>query len=105
MEIYVNEPAPQYNVDRDFTSLVCWRDAKNVKLFFYNKVIPKLPYDEKKNLDIQTQIQPKYLNTFSKILLTSSNSLKIQPYTFTPLYTPSKTPQSTKDHPKNIIQS
>jgi hypothetical protein len=81
MEIYVNAPAPQYNVDRDFTSLVCWRDAtKNVKLFFYNKVIPKLPYEEKKNLDIQTQIQPKHLNTISKIHLISSNSPKIHPY-------------------------
>jgi len=42
-----------YKEDRDFPSLICWKDARNVKLFFYRKVLPKLPPEEKFNLDIQ----------------------------------------------------
>ena len=42
-----------YNKNRDFTSLVCWQDARKIKLFFYKEVIVKLPEEEKYNLDIQ----------------------------------------------------
>ena len=42
-----------YNEQRDFTSLVCWKDAREVKLFFYQKVLPELPLEEKFNLNVQ----------------------------------------------------
>lgn len=53
MENIFNEPEGYYNKNRDFTSLICWQDAKNVKLFFYKNIIPLLPKEEKFNLDIQ----------------------------------------------------
>lgn len=42
-----------YDKNKDFTSLICWQDARKVKLFFYKKVLPLLPKEEKFNLDIQ----------------------------------------------------
>lgn len=53
MENIFEDPKGSYNENRDFTSLICWQDARNVKLFFYKKVLPKLPESEKYNLDIQ----------------------------------------------------
>lgn len=50
---FVEEPQSEYNKDRDFTSLVCWQNARTMKLFFYNDIIPKLPYHERDNLIIQ----------------------------------------------------
>ena len=48
------EDAPsKYNSGRDFTSLDAWRKARVLKLFFYNEVIPKLPPEEKYNLNVQ----------------------------------------------------
>jgi four helix bundle protein len=42
-----------YNNEKDFTSLACWRDARSVKLFFYGKILLSLPTIEKYNLDLQ----------------------------------------------------
>ena len=42
-----------YNSGKDFTSLRCWKDAREVKIFFYQQILPKLPSSEKNNLDIQ----------------------------------------------------
>lgn len=42
-----------YNADRDFTSLKAWKKARQVKLFFYKKILPKLPKEEKYKLDGQ----------------------------------------------------
>ena len=42
-----------YNQQKDFTSLICWKDAREMKLFFFNKIIPLLPETEKYNLNIQ----------------------------------------------------
>jgi four helix bundle protein len=42
-----------YNQQRDFTSLICWKDARKMKRFFYKKIIPRLPAEEKYNLNIQ----------------------------------------------------
>ena len=53
MENIFNEPKGVYNKDKDFTSLICWQDARNVKLFFYENIIPLLPKEEKFNLNIQ----------------------------------------------------
>jgi len=43
----------KYDKSKDFTSLICWQNAREVKLFFYKKVLPLLPAQEKYNLDIQ----------------------------------------------------
>lgn len=43
----------EYNQQKDFTSLVCWKDARKMKLYFYKKIIPVLPETEKYNLNIQ----------------------------------------------------
>ncbi|NOX85188.1 MAG: four helix bundle protein [Chlorobi bacterium] len=53
MKYFVEEPKSGYNKERDFTSLICWQDARKVKLFFYKQIIPKLPEEEKFNLNIQ----------------------------------------------------
>lgn len=42
-----------YNAEKDFTTLEAWKKAREVKLFFYKKILPKLPKGEKFNLDIQ----------------------------------------------------
>lgn len=42
-----------YNEHKDFTSLICWKNCKEVKLFFYKQIIPRLPPEEKHNLGIQ----------------------------------------------------
>lgn len=53
MENIFEEPEGKYDENRDFTSLICWKDARSVKLFFYKKVLPLLPKEEKFNLDVQ----------------------------------------------------
>jgi four helix bundle protein len=53
MENIFEEPTGMYDENRDFTSLICWKDARMVKLFFYQKILPLLPNEEKFNLDIQ----------------------------------------------------
>ncbi|HET6527579.1 MAG TPA: four helix bundle protein [Balneolaceae bacterium] len=39
--------------DLDFTTLDAWKKARKVKLFFYQKVLPKLPKEEKYQLGTQ----------------------------------------------------
>lgn len=46
----VADETGEYKAYKDFTTLECWRLARKVKLFFYEKVIPKLPKEEKYNL-------------------------------------------------------
>lgn len=38
---------------RDFTTLEAWQKCRIVKLFFYKKILPHLPEEEKFNLDNQ----------------------------------------------------
>lgn len=52
-EDIVNEPKEFYDSNKDFTSLEAWKKCRDVKLFFYNKIIPCLPKEEKFNLDFQ----------------------------------------------------
>ena len=47
MENVFEEPNGVYNKNRDFTSLIFLQDAMRVKLFFYKKVLPLLPKEEK----------------------------------------------------------
>ena len=42
-----------YSESKDFTSLECWKKSREVRQYFYSKVIPRLPKEEKYNLDIQ----------------------------------------------------
>ena len=42
-----------YDLGKDFQSLDAWKKCRNVKLFFYNQILPKLPATEKYNLNIQ----------------------------------------------------
>lgn len=48
----VNEPNEYYDTNRDFTTLEAWKKCREVKLFFYNKILPLLP-KEKFYLDFQ----------------------------------------------------
>lgn len=52
-EFVVNEPNEFYNDNKDFTTLEAWQKCCDVKLFFYKKILPCLPKEEKFNLDIQ----------------------------------------------------
>ena len=45
-EFRVSDEIGTYKVYKDFTTLECWKLARKVKLFFYEKVIPKLPKEE-----------------------------------------------------------
>lgn len=49
----IGEPNELYNDKKDFVTLDAWIKCREVKLFFYKKVIPILPKEEKYNLDIQ----------------------------------------------------
>jgi len=49
----VSDSGEIYNANKDFVTLNAWKKAREVKLFFYNKIIPKLPREEKFNLDTQ----------------------------------------------------
>ena len=49
----VMEPMDGYKKGKDFTSLKAWQKAREVKLFFYKSILPKLPKEEKYCLDTQ----------------------------------------------------
>ena len=50
----VEEPIHEsYNDKRDFTTLDAWIKCRDVKIFFYKKILPLLPKEEKYNFDIQ----------------------------------------------------
>ena len=49
----VSDSGEIYNANKDFVTLNALEKARDVKLFFYNKIIPKLPREEKSNLDTQ----------------------------------------------------
>lgn len=49
----VEEPSQFYDAKRDFTTLDAWKKCREVKLFFYKKILPLLPASEKYNLDKQ----------------------------------------------------
>ena len=61
----VMEPMDSYNTGKDFTSLQAWQKAREVKLFFYKKILPKLPKEEKYCLD--TQIRRAAVSTTANI--------------------------------------
>ena len=47
----VGEPVGSYDATKDFTTLDAWKKCREVKLYFYNKILPLLPSSEKYNLD------------------------------------------------------
>ena len=49
----VEEDVAEYNLDKDFISLECWKKGSEVKLFFYKKIISVLPKEEEFNLKFQ----------------------------------------------------
>ena len=49
----INEPFEFYDEKKDFTTLEAWKKCREVKLFFYNKILSHLPKEERYNLDIQ----------------------------------------------------
>jgi four helix bundle protein len=49
----IEEPYEEYKSYKDFTTLVCWKDAREVKLFFYDTILKLLPVEEKYNLNNQ----------------------------------------------------
>jgi len=52
-ESILEDPQGSYNSFKDFTTLACCKDARKIKLFFYNVIIKKLPFEEKNNLNNQ----------------------------------------------------
>lgn len=49
----LEEPGSPYNSFKDFTTLDTWKNCRNTKLFFYGEIIPKLPEEERFNLNTQ----------------------------------------------------
>ncbi len=49
----VDEDYDNYNFDRDFITLDAWKRSREVKLFFYKKILPKVANEEKYNLGAQ----------------------------------------------------
>lgn len=47
------ESPPTYDRKKDFTSLDAWKKARDLKLFFYREVLPKLPAEERYSLGSQ----------------------------------------------------
>lgn len=52
-DFLISEPNEFYDGRKDFTTLDAWIKCRQVKIFFYNKILPLLPKEEKYNLDIQ----------------------------------------------------
>ncbi|NGP89297.1 hypothetical protein [Fodinibius halophilus] len=52
---FVNEYPEDYNKNRDFTSLKAWEKSRKVKLFFYKKILPILPDQERYQLSSQNK--------------------------------------------------
>lgn len=50
---FVEDDLSSYDSNRDFISLDAWKKAKKVKLFFYEKILPLLPEEEKFGLNFQ----------------------------------------------------
>ncbi len=46
----IMEDGGVYDVNRDFITLEAWQNARDVKLFFHKKVLPRLPREERYNL-------------------------------------------------------
>lgn len=51
----VEEPGASYNSQKDFTTLEAWKQCREVRMFFYEQVIPCLPNVEKYDLGSQTR--------------------------------------------------
>ena len=49
----IMQPVKEYKTEKDFTSLKAWQKARDVKLFFYKNILPRLPKEEKYSLNIQ----------------------------------------------------
>ena len=49
----VQDPPEFYNKNKDFTTLEAWIKCREVKIFFYKKILPCLPDEEKFNIGIQ----------------------------------------------------
>lgn len=49
----MKDPIDEYKGYKDFTTLDAWKNARTVRIFFYDEVIPRLPPQEKYNLDVQ----------------------------------------------------
>jgi len=49
----INEPYEFYDSKKDFTTLEAWIKSRDVKLFFYNKILTRLPKEEQFNLEFQ----------------------------------------------------
>jgi len=49
----IRQPGEFYDENKDFTTLDVWKKSREVKLFFYKKVIPNLSAGEKYNLKSQ----------------------------------------------------
>lgn len=64
-ESYVSEYPKGYDANRDFTSLKAWKLSRNVKLFFYENVLPSLPKEEKYQLG--SQIRNAAISTTANI--------------------------------------
>ncbi|HMN50236.1 MAG TPA: four helix bundle protein [Ignavibacteriaceae bacterium] len=64
-EFIVNEPNEFYDDNRDFTTLEAWKKCNEVKLYFYKKILPLLPIEEKYNLD--NQIRRAAISTTANI--------------------------------------
>ncbi len=61
----VSEPNSAYQSEKDFTTLVAWRDCRAVKLYCYKKITPGLPASEKFNL--KSQIERASISTTANI--------------------------------------
>lgn len=49
----VSEPEVGYNPQKDFTTLKAWKKSRELKLFFYNKILTALPKEERYSLASQ----------------------------------------------------
>ncbi|HEY6161926.1 MAG TPA: four helix bundle protein [Bacteroidia bacterium] len=49
----IEECLIQFNDQKNFVTLDAWKNSRAVKIFFYKKILPGLPAEEKLNLAIQ----------------------------------------------------
>jgi four helix bundle protein len=61
----IRQPVKEYKTEKDFTSLKAWQKAREVKLFFFKNILPKLPKEDKFSLN--TQIRKACISTTANI--------------------------------------
>ena len=68
---WVSDSSEAYNQNKDFTMLIAWKKTRDVKLFFYNKIIPNpdKPEPKKRKLKAHPDASGQRRKEYAKVFL------------------------------------